>query len=158
MFVYKKYPNEKLDERGWVVHRLSMEHEDTEVGYLRISYIPRKRFIRIYPSVYQYLQIMRGKIYTNSKAKLPSHYYDQYKSFYNFHVNKPIVDYIYLDPIYRGLNLSIPLYVHGSAWMKSLKLPGLYASGVQRPQAAKNWENMNSKGIVQFDKDQRMFL
>lgn len=47
--------------RGWVVDMVRAMVAGEEVGYLKISYIPRERFEQFYPDVFHYLKRIEGK-------------------------------------------------------------------------------------------------
>jgi GNAT superfamily N-acetyltransferase len=49
------------NNRGWQVDQIKAFVDGQEVGYLKLSYIPRERFNRYYPSIFNWLSQMEGK-------------------------------------------------------------------------------------------------
>lgn len=47
-------------DRGWVVHACLAFVDDEPAGYLKISYIPKENFERVYPDVLHFLANLRG--------------------------------------------------------------------------------------------------
>ena len=60
--VHFKYheDSEGDDNRGWQVDKITAFIDDTEVGYLKLAYIPRKRFEKWYPSILNYVDQIVG--------------------------------------------------------------------------------------------------
>lgn len=75
----------------------------------------------------------------------------QLREFKNFHVDKPLVDYINVNQNFQRQRIGEALYKEGATWMaeKGMKL---YASGLQSKQAELVWIHMNQKGMVRRDK------
>ncbi len=48
------------DNRGWQVDEVRAYVGDTQVGYLKMSYIPLERYKRYYPSIFNYLDQIAG--------------------------------------------------------------------------------------------------
>lgn len=96
--------------------------------------------------------------------KLKQRLEKDFKSFENFHVNKPLVDYIRVDEKFRRQGIGNALYQEAAKWLakKGLKL---YASGIQSKEAEEAWNKMRniySKNIGQEKDDfinrERTFL
>jgi len=62
----------------------------------------------------------------------------KFKEFKNFHVDKPIVDYIQVEPGYRRAGVATLLYKSAYNWMKSKNMK-LYASNMQSQQSKEVW-------------------
>jgi hypothetical protein len=71
--------------------------------------------------------------------KVKNKYQSRMENFKNFHVDKPIVDYIRVFDNHRRQRIAIALYEYGAKWMakKGMKL---YASGIQSDEAQAAWE------------------
>lgn len=80
-----------------------------------------------------------------------------YKEFYSFHVDKPLVDYIKVEPMFKRQGIGTALYQEGSKWMKEKGMV-LHASGTQSDEAKATWDAMGSKLDVQKTKHKRRFL
>jgi len=52
-------PKGKLNE-GWVLHRIDAFVDGRKVGYLKVSYIPRELFDRLFPNVWEYKRRVGG--------------------------------------------------------------------------------------------------
>lgn len=65
------YDSEGDDNRGWTVHKIVASSGGTEVGYIKLSYIPSERFARYYPTIYHFLAQISGKT-----ALIPSNEYE----------------------------------------------------------------------------------
>lgn len=63
----------------------------------------------------------------------------RYLAFKEFHLGKPMVDYIFVSEEQRRNGIGVALYEHAAQWMatKGMKL---YASGIQSQQAKAAWE------------------
>jgi hypothetical protein len=46
---------EKDRNRGFILHKIGAVLDGAEVGYLKIAYIPKERFVRYYPTIFNYL-------------------------------------------------------------------------------------------------------
>lgn len=61
-----------------------------------------------------------------------------FREFKKFHVNKPIVDFIHVEPRYRRAGVATLLYKSAYHWMKSKNMK-LYASATQQPASKAAW-------------------
>ena len=50
------------NNRGWQVDKISAIVEGEEVGYLKLAFIPRERFVRYYPCVFNFMDQIKGHI------------------------------------------------------------------------------------------------
>lgn len=62
-----------------------------------------------------------------------------YKDFENFHVDKPLVDYINVEPQFRRQRIAAALYEYAAKWLVKRGMK-LYASGIQTDAAKAAWE------------------
>lgn len=69
-------------------------------------------------------------------------------TFIDFHVDKPLVDYIKVEDNFRGKLLSKRLYEEGARWMAERGFH-LHASGAQTPEALRAWNSMERQGLTQ---------
>lgn len=229
-FVIKE-DSEGDENRGWIVHKIDAFVESVNVGYIKISYIPKERFKEHYPTIFSYeskiqgrstlpfkyesvhyknlsldnLRYMVKKLGNNGnwgfeveydfksdknyigeecisdmnretllfyiekaeKSRKGKESQKKFRKFFNFHVNKPIVDYIRvydgLDGLkqihksFQRLGIGTALYLKASEFLKSKGLV-LRASGIQQDEAQQAWKKFERLGYVSSDKDRRRYL
>ena len=230
-FVIKE-DSEGDENRAWIVHKIDAFVDSVNVGYIKISYIPKERFKEHYPTIFSYESKIEGNLIlpfeyesihykelsldnlrymverlghdynswgfiANYDSKNEKYYiHDKYisdmnrktllsyiekavksrkgkesqkhfKKFFNFHVNKPIVDYIRvydgLDGLkqihksYQRLGIGTALYLKASEFLNSKGLV-LRASDIQQDKAQRAWKKFERLGYVSSDKDGRRYL
>lgn len=76
-------------------------------------------------------------------AQVEEKHRDAFAAFVHFHVDKPLVDYVYIDPAWRRQRIALALY---QATAERLNRAGLdlYASGVQSDDARMIWAHIRS--------------
>lgn len=77
---FNRIPDSEGDKnRGWQVDQLDAYLGNQKVGYIKLSYIPKKRFKRYYRSIFNYLSQLTGKHVLPYKADtaLPSELSDE---------------------------------------------------------------------------------
>jgi GNAT superfamily N-acetyltransferase len=72
--------------------------------------------------------------------KLKEKYWDEYEEFFDFHVGKPIVDYICVEKEHRRKGIGSMLYETMAKTLANRFGLRLYASGIQTEKAEKAWE------------------
>lgn len=197
--VYEQSPRKGDDlGRGWIVHLIEAYVDGEKAGYIAISYIPKERFVKEYPSVVQYIDKITGtslypgreygyklhwsdhfdelplsaqvralshpldvnmfssyrgnvvqpeemskdelkKLKKELIKKLESRYGKRFEEFKDFHMDKPLVDFIRVSEDFQRNRIGVALYEKAARWLanKGLKL---YASGIQSEEAQKAWE------------------
>lgn len=97
-----------------------------------------------------------------AKARIEERYADEYEDFLDFHLDKPLVDYIRVergperyeehdgvvtwigsDDGFQRQGIGTALYEVGAAWMAANGLT-LWASGLQSPEAEAAWRHLES--------------
>jgi len=68
----------------------------------------------------------------------------QYDEFIQFHIDKPLVDYIDVEDKYKRMRIGEALYVIASRWLAKRGMK-LYASGLQSDSAKASWAHLKSK-------------
>ena len=68
--------------------------------------------------------------------------------FIDFHVDKPLVDYIQVVEGLQGKRIGRTLYQEAARWMGERGL-SLHASGIQTESARRCWESMAREGLVE---------
>lgn len=63
------------------------------------------------------------------------------EEFRRFHVDKPVVDYVKVQPEYRRQGVATEMYEHMARWLAKRGLR-LYASGIQRDGVKKLWAKL----------------
>lgn len=131
------------DDRGWVVHRTSVWKDDREVGYLKVSYIPKAEFRRIYKDAWQFSDRILGRypLHGSDDTKPPAELTLEFAKFRRFHVDKPLVDYIRVYEEHRRQKIGLALYTHVARQLAEEGFP-LYASGIQSEAAQAVWAYM----------------
>lgn len=171
-FRIKPFDTDRAPREPWIMHRLDAYVDGEHAGYLKITYVPRDVFERVLPTVWHYLSIVSGHVmdpddlddvwrsmalkhawHRHSERPEPAvrdadlanwaeRYIPRFEEFEAFHVDKPLVDYIHVEPEFRRQGIATALYKKGARWLaKRFRLP-LYASGLQQPGAEKAWEKM----------------
>ena len=198
-------------EQGWIVHQLDAFVEGKHAGYLRISYIPKSRWDKLFPTFWHWIlknedlrhlpkkrQKLLSKFESVSKKRFlknpsdrdslidalgtgigygmymwveeqlkkipqmsPREYVEwakerekilqeykenhiwEFKEKKQFHVDRPLVDYIRVDPEFQRQGIGTALYQEGARILASKGLP-LYASGIQTEEAQAAWKNMKT--------------
>lgn len=76
-----------------------------------------------------------------------------YKQFANYHVDKPLVDYINVEPNFRRQRIAAALYEYAAKWLAKRGMK-LYASGIQTEaaQAAWKWLKQNKGANIGTEK------
>lgn len=183
--------------RGWQVDEVKAFYDEKEVGYLKISYIPKERFERQYRSIFDYLYKIEGKhllprgvdpkkvtaaelrpylfalqyeaegwadgdwqkanerwtdqevmtYFYEVERVIYKHNEKRFKEFREFHVDKPLVDFIRVQPEYQRKGVASLLYKLGAKWMASRGMK-LFASGLQSDQAKAAWSKLSVDGKV----------
>jgi hypothetical protein len=72
--------------------------------------------------------------------KLKERYWEKYEEFFDFHVGKPIVDYICVEEEHRRKGIGSMLYETMAKILGNCFDLRLYASGIQTEKAEKAWE------------------
>lgn len=180
--------------RGWTVHKLEAFVDGKEVGYLKISYIPKERFKAHYPHIINYLGKIAGQgefdrikndedlfralqlrryipLYPDEDSsnkelikqglkEVKNRYGKAFRQFKNFHVDKPLVDYIRVasgspnslsapaTESWRRQGIATALYYEGAKWLWKNYGFYLWASGVQSAEAKAAWQKMMKDGHV----------
>ena len=122
---------------AWItIHRYWPEHTWKE-GYLLpngqlVKNLDRPQLIAEWEKLEREAQKVFGK---------------QFKEFFQYHVDKPLVDFIRVENEYQRQRIGEALYKEGAKWMaeKGLKL---HASTLQTKEAAGVWRHMEKGGIV----------
>lgn len=184
------------DDRGWKVDKITAFIDEDEVGYLKISYIPKENFNKIYHSIFNFISTIENRyLLPFEKRDVPyDHLTDRelvnclsrcridasgkdrksllllmkkaekellsletghrFKRFAEFHVDKPLVDYIHVEKEMRRKGIGFLLYKEGAAWMAERGLK-LHASDLQSAEAKMIWQRMGDEGKVREHKNRR---
>lgn len=171
----------------WIVNQVSAMLDNEQVGYLKISYIPKKKCKEYWPDIwtfaekelgYCWLENLKtteqrykymsdcwlcGKDYTTKSEKLKSinrwvsKYEKQYKHLTSYLVDKPGVNFISVRENFQRQGIGKALYVRGA---EELAKDGfvLYASGLQSKSAQACWEYMELHDFPVKRENGRKFL
>lgn len=187
-----KYEKDVLEQgqhikEPWIVNQVSAVLNHESVGYLKISYIPRKKCKEYWSDIwvfaekelghrwleglktteqrYKYMsdRWLCGKDYTTSKEKLKSinrwvsKYEKQYKHLTSYLVDKPLVDFIRVREDVQRQGIGRSLYVRGA---QELAKDGfvLHASELQSPSAEACWNYMEMHDFPVKRENGRKFL
>jgi len=171
----------------WIVNQLSVITNNEQVGYLKISYIPKKKYKKYWSDVwsfaenelgycwlkdlktteqrYQYMADcwLCGKGYTTHKEKLKSinrwvsKHEKQYKHLTSYLVDKPVVDFIRVREDLQRKGIGRSLYVRGAQELAKDRFV-LYASKLQSPSAKACWDYMEMHDFPVKRENGRKFL
>lgn len=189
VFKYEKdiLENGHRIKEPWIVNQVSAMLNDEQVGYLKISYIPKKKYKKYWSDIwafaenelgccwlkefkttkqrYEYLSDhwLCGKGYTTNKEKLKSitrwisQHEKQYRYLISYLVDKPLVDFIRVREDLQRKGIGRSLYVQGA---QELAKDGfvLYASGLQSESAKACWEYMELHDFPVKRENGRKFL
>lgn len=182
------------NNRGWQVDQIEAFLNGENVGYIKLSWIPRERFNQRYHSVIDYVDNIEGSnfrpysyrdvrienipidelrknmFYAASTARgyvsseeqesyktmsnkevfdyyqelikdLNKRYSKKFKEFEQWHVDKPIVDFIRVNDQYKRQGIGTALYRAAYDYLKNKELR-LYASGIQSKEAQATWKQL----------------
>jgi GNAT superfamily N-acetyltransferase len=87
------------------------------------------------------------RMVTEALVQIPKKTYQDFESFKDFHINKPVVDYIFVDEKFRRQGIATMLYTIGSRWMAEKGMM-LHASSLQQAEAAAAWSKMKCMGMT----------
>lgn len=176
---HEQDPTEKpLPGWPWIVHRISAMMDGREVGHLKIGYIPQKKWDALFPTAWHAMKTLRGwainldapdlwKEISRYKgyyaadpspqekkkllAKWEKETKESLKDIVEFHVDKPLVDYILvgnrdpeLEKDLQKQGIGTMLYQYGAKKMAQRGL-ALWASGLQSDEAKASWASMERR-------------
>ena len=161
----------KADDRGWVVQTAYAKVDGIQVGYLRFGYIPKAEFNRLYPTAVHYVVKIHGHFvpYDMGTAEgarsamlkvlgfhpedpittrkltnvFEKKYGDTFRSFVDYHVDKPQIEYVKSETLRQGVGIALYEY---TARMLSKKGLSLWSSSTQEPEAKAVWAAMTARG------------
>jgi len=85
---------------------------------------------------------------------LEDRYNKKFEEFKNYEVDKPKIDYIYVDKKFRRRRIGLMLYLKMAKWLKKQGLK-LYASNLQSDDAKAIWNYLEKNYNVKKDGDRR---
>lgn len=143
-----KVDEEEVSDIGFLDAVLTAYLGTTEVGHIRVSWIPPQVFRVLYPTDQAF-----------DDMGIKSVYYANRQELYDFAVDKPNVEFIYTEDGYKRKGIAIAMYEEMAKFLagKGLKL---YASPLQHDhaQAAWQWMKTHAGAHVGMSDDRRMFL
>lgn len=83
-------------------------------------------------------------------ARVHERFGEKFKAFRRHHINKPVVDFIWVKDAMQRQGIASALYIEGASWMASKRMR-LYASSLQQPAATAAWLRMKEADWVSFD-------
>jgi hypothetical protein len=161
----------KTDDRGWTVQTAHAKVGGAPVGYLKFGYIPKAEFDRLYPTAVHYVGLIEGRL-LDGVARTPTgvrdamlkilrfdpmdpittrklinlfekKYGESYRSFVDYHVDKPQIEYIKSEVLRQGVGIALYEY---TARMLAKRGLSLWSSLLQEPEAKAVWATMVSRG------------
>lgn len=82
-------------------------------------------------------------------------YTPDFKEFKQYHVNRPLVDFIHVDEAFRRQGVGTALYSYGAQWLAKTKGLPLYASDLQSNEALATWRSMMTRGQLPIRTDRQ---
>lgn len=161
----------KTDDRGWVLQVAHAKVAGSPVGYLKFGYIPKDEYDHLYPTMVHYVGLIEGRlldgvphtptgvrdamlkilgfdpvdpITTRKLANLFERKYgDSYRSFVDYHVDKPQVEYVKSEVLREGVGIALYEYTARVLAKRGLSL---WSSTLQQPEAKAVWAAMVARG------------
>lgn len=161
----------KTDDRGWVVQTTFAKVDGAPAGYLKFGYIPKAEFDRLYPTAVHYVGVIEGRlldgvprtptgmrdamlkvlgfsptdpITTRKLANLfEKKYGESYRSFVDYHVDKPQIEYVKSEVLRQGVGIALYEYTARVLAKRGLSL---WSSLLQEPEAKAVWAAMVARG------------
>lgn len=161
----------KADDRGWVVQTSNAKVAGTPVGYLKFGYIPKDESDLLYPTAVHYVGLIEGRlldgvprtptgvrdamlkilgfdpmdpITTRKLANLfEKNYGESYRSFVDYHVDKPQIEYVKSEVMRQGVGIALYEYTARVLAKRGLSL---WSSLLQEPEAKAVWAAMVARG------------
>jgi GNAT superfamily N-acetyltransferase len=135
---------ENKDQRGFVVHHISCELNGEEIGYIKVSYVDKKRYEELIgDNVWAFRSKVTGhcdlpeEMFHKPIEEINEWYHKNYSCyseehgslelnkskvekywFEHYFVNKPIVDFIRVHDEYRRHGVGLLLYMVAIDWLK----------------------------------------
>lgn len=143
----------ELPNRGWQVDRLS-----SKVGYLNVSYVPKGNVDIFIPNVATFCRYVRGFVGLDVEGNLKEELAlwrvpvweaeRDYREHLDYFVDKPLVDYVYVEEEYRGQGYAKQMYhiVAGIMQGEGMKL---YA-GLRNDMARAVWGSFAAVGQEKY--------
>jgi GNAT superfamily N-acetyltransferase len=88
------------------------------------------------------------------ESEVEKKYRNEFRKFRAFHVDKPLVDFISVEPEFRRNRIGEALYREAAKWMAERGMK-LHASGVQSKDAEASWQSMENQGMVERSRKRR---
>lgn len=60
----------EIEGSAWIVHKITAYLGNEEVGYIKVSYIPKGKFNYYFPNIIYYLGQVQGLVYFPSRNKV----------------------------------------------------------------------------------------
>ena len=169
--------------QGWVLYRIEAKVRDKPVGFIKVSWIPGSTFKERYPTILHYLIEIQGRGLGGSlgtkedrrrfmldvldmsestpltdrklTSMMDAKYGDSYRSFQDYHVDKPQVDYVAVNMRREGIGTT--LYLGAAKWLGGQGY-SLWSSGTQTTEAKQLWQGLQGKGYQVGSNGGRLFL
>lgn len=188
-FIYEKdiLENGHHIKEPWIVNQLTAFLDGQEVGYLKISYIPKKKCQEYWSDIWDFIGTECGvcgldkcktteerykylfdryycqKDLVTNKEKLKeiniwaSKYQKRFDDLTSYLVDKPYVDFIRVHESYQRNGVAVALYVRGAKELAKEKFV-LHASTIQSDEVKACWEWMEFHDIPVKRENGRKFL
>lgn len=161
----------KTDDRGWTVQTAHAKVEGAPVGYLKFGYIPKAEFDLLYSTAVHYVGLIEGRLLDGvprtptgvrdamlkilgfdpmdpiTTRKLTNlfekKYGDSYRSFVDYHVDKPQIEYVKSEVLREGVGIALYEYTARVLAKRGLSL---WSSITQTTEAKAVWAAMVARG------------
>ena len=136
---FNKIPVDKL-KKGIVSASISINKWVSSDEQTRLCNVPESEVVDEYIKLEKIAKRAFGK---------------NFREFKKFHVDKPIVDYIQVEPGYRRAGVATLLYKSAYHWMKSKNMK-LYASNMQSQQSKEAWLKIEQEFGFEIERTMEM--
>ncbi len=132
------------EDCGWVQYIIHGVWNKQYVGYLKFVYIPRENFLN--PS-FGLQRII--KQFKNNEERI--------RRFIRYHVDKPEIGFINIEPTLRNKGLSRLFYIEGAKWCQEQGMH-LWASTTQTLEAKRAWLSMEKRSLIRHKSGRRFIF
>lgn len=159
---FESKPDWLSDDAGWRYDEIKafLPGFDKSVGYIKMRWVPRENFEQIYTGILPFLKYEKEleNLDPSKILEYEQEYGDEFREFEEQSVDKPLVDFIFVEDDMRRKGIGIALYEEAARYLAKMGLR-LYASYLQHDNAIAAWQWLkNNAGAKVGTENGRMFL
>lgn len=159
---FEPKPDWLSDDAGWRYDEINayLPGYEKPVGYIKMRWVSRENFERIYTGIIPFLRYEKEltDLDPSKVQEYEQEYGDEFREFEEQFVDKPLVDFIYVDDNLRRKGIGIALYEAAAKYLAKMGLR-LYASYLQHDNAVAAWQWLKNNAGAKIGTDNgRLFL